>query len=81
MKKSIAEILYYLLKLLVGDIQQYLRDKAEIKKAGDKAEAAADAAVSELQTPEGEDEPNLEVVPSVKKWSDFFKHRRNRTRP
>lgn len=81
MKKFIAEVLYFLLKSVVGDVYTFLKDKAEIKKAGDKAEAAADAAVSELQTPEGEEEPNLEVVPSVKKWSDFFKHRRNRPRP
>jgi len=76
----IAKILYYLLKLIGKDVAEAKKNAEEIQKEGARAEQGAADAVSDLQTPEGQSTPNPDEVPSVKKWTDYFKHRRNRKR-
>lgn len=77
----LAKIIYYLLKLFGNDIAKSKEADKVVREEGQRAETAANDAVSELQTPEGSKVPNPEEVPSVQKWADYFKHRRNRKRP
>jgi hypothetical protein len=79
----IALIIEKLLSRLGLKLKKSVKDAGEIKEEGARAEEAAEEAVSELQKPEpvvDQTKPAPEV-PSVQKWSTFFKHRRNRKRP
>lgn len=80
MQAFFAWLLKVFLEFLYGKAKEEAKERIEIKEEGKKAEEAAVDAVSELQTPEGQSTPKPDEVPSVKKWTDYFKHRRNRKR-
>lgn len=77
-----ALVVFKILERLGLKAKEVARDNQEVAEEGARAEEAAENAVSELQKPEPKTPINEnQEAPSVKKWADFFKHRRNRKRP
>lgn len=91
--KFLADLLvmvfWGLLERLGFQLQQKQKDQETIAEEGRRAEEAAEDAVSEV-TDQPFEKPNSgelapikegKIVRTIKKASDYFKHRRNRKRP
>lgn len=84
-----AKIIYALLKFFKKDLEETSRKNEVIKEEGERAEEAAEQAVSDVTDQPFEKQKPGEVAPikesplvrTVKKSQDWFARRRNRKRP
>lgn len=77
----LGKILYALWRLFQKDIKEGQQDQKTVEEEGKRAEEASKGAISDLERPEKKSPINKhQEVPSVSKWKNFLKHRRNRKR-